>query len=360
MFDDHELLQLATKYNIQVVQLRKRFILDEEPVGSGAFGFVYAATDTSNNDRVAVKILNNYKLTEETVKEFNRVARIPKNDLVVNYREILVGRDTNGFPRLLVVMDLVVGNELFASIEAMSARNKTFKPAQLFNIFFNLASGLALIHDHGVAHKDIKPENVMIRTDGMPVLVDFGLACISDEDCKQRGTAGTRGYFPPEYWALGPDSKFNTLRGAQLGDMFALGCTFFTCMSFWNYSTFFTYAYGKDENVGSLMQLYRSLYSRGPERWNDMPVRGVPRDNQYLVTAIQQLMAVPEFYKATRGLLIMNPELRMGHDELLDVLKAYYDRVTSRKPEVPGPPPVDNPDDPPPPLPPSRRDTPRP
>lgn len=337
-YSKHVLFAKATEHEIKVVDLRERFQMDEEPIGSGAFGYVYSAIDLSNGDRVAVKLLNDPKVTDETVLEFKRVMKIPSHPYVVKYRELLVAVDTNGFPRLVVVMDLVVGSELFDSIVTLESQGKRMCNSQLFNLFFNLSSALHHIHEHGVAHRDIKPENVMIRAeDQMPVIVDFGLACISNMDCTNRGVAGTPGYVGPEFWALGPaQSGILTLDGSKKTDMYALGATFFMCMTFWTYSDFVTRSYRLDETNGSLMQIYQSLYKRGLERWSMPPIRSnLPK----------RLYEVPEFTAVVQGLLIMNPARRMGHDELYDHLYNYYERISA----PPAPPQLDDPDDPPPP-----------
>jgi len=360
-YSNHILMQKAKEHNIPVVAFRERFTLSDEPIGSGAFGYVYSAIDNSNGESVAVKVLNDPKVTDETVVEFQRVMKIPTNPYVVNYRELLVGTDTNGFPRLLVVMDLIVGSELFEAVVALQARNAHLNHAQLFNIFFNLEVALQHIHQHGVAHRDIKPENIMIRaSDQMPVIVDFGLSCISNEDCTARGYAGTPGYLAPEFWAQGPQSGVLTLEGAKNTDMFALGATFFMCLTFWTYSTYVTaQRRKKNESPAVYMEIYRELYARGPERWAMPAIRAYPRG----------MHDVPEFSEVTRGLLIMDPNRRMGHDQVYDILIGYYNRVTGSGEQkaqppppppqpmnvapprgIPGPPPLDDPSDPPPPI----------
>ena len=59
-----------------------------------------------------------------------------------------------------------------------------------------LAEALAFMHDQGICHRDLKPSNILMRPDGMPVLVDFNLA--ADVEESQDHAAGTPYYLPPE------------------------------------------------------------------------------------------------------------------------------------------------------------------
>mmetsp|Transcript_136559 Transcript_136559/g.345805 ORF Transcript_136559/g.345805 Transcript_136559/m.345805 type:complete len:615 (-) Transcript_136559:215-2059(-) len=58
--------------------------------------------------------------------------------------------------------------------------------------------GLAHVHACGVLHRDVKPENIMLRTDGTPVLTDFGLSCWADDEAERMSLCGSPGFIPPE------------------------------------------------------------------------------------------------------------------------------------------------------------------
>ena len=101
--------------------------------------------------------------------------------------------------RLYLVMELIEGWTL---AQERSLRG-TLPPHEAALVAAQVAAGLSAAHDQGVVHRDIKPANVMLRSDGEPMLMDFGLAARHDET--ERLTIagqfmGTPEYAAPEQW----------------------------------------------------------------------------------------------------------------------------------------------------------------
>jgi serine/threonine-protein kinase len=110
-------------------------------------------------------------------------------------------------------MDLVEGQPL----DALLARGPL--PAEhAVALFAHLADGLAHAHDRGVAHRDLKPSNVIVRNDGYPVLVDFGISA-ADDDGKLTATGQLVG--TPQYMA--PEALDGRLDDPMKADVYALG-----------------------------------------------------------------------------------------------------------------------------------------
>jgi len=103
--------------------------------------------------------------------------------------------------------------------------NCQLKPEEVLEIANGLASGLAVVHDQGYAHNDLKMENVVMckASDGklVPKLIDFEFAHHVDHPPPEGEdkVAGTRAYFSPEKWLHVPDYN------RQADDMWALGVT---------------------------------------------------------------------------------------------------------------------------------------
>ncbi len=110
-------------------------------------------------------------------------------------------------------------------IEGVSLKTKLsrgpIEESQVKSLARALASALVACHAQGVIHRDIKPENIMLRGDGSPVLIDFGIAHQDGISTGHTGMA-TGGYAPPEQ-----------LAGEQVdgtADLFALGMTLAKCL----------------------------------------------------------------------------------------------------------------------------------
>jgi tetratricopeptide (TPR) repeat protein/ribosomal protein S27E len=147
-----------------------RFVLIEQ-VGSGAFGVVYKALDPQLDRTVAIKVPRRGNVGEgpQDVERFQREARSVaqlRHAAIVSVHEVSTVNDN---PYL--VSDFVEGVTLS---ELLSARRPPHRESA--RLIADVADALAYAHEHGVVHRDVKPSNIMIRPDGSPVLMDFGLA----------------------------------------------------------------------------------------------------------------------------------------------------------------------------------------
>jgi calcium-dependent protein kinase len=89
----------------------------------------------------------------------------------------------------------------------------------------DITSGLEFIHGHGIAHRDISLENLLLSNDGKVVITDFGLCCDCADGEMQKGTVGKDLYVAPEVFA--GDSVYD----AKKADVWSLGIVLFTMMT---------------------------------------------------------------------------------------------------------------------------------
>ena len=168
-----------------------------EPLGVGGMGEVYRARDRRLERDVALKVLAPRLLADaRSVARFAREARAAS---ALNHPNIVtvydIGDSSDG---AFIAMELVRGETLASRMK--SVRSLT----ECVEVLRQCAAALVAAHDAGIIHRDIKPDNVMVRTDGYVKVLDFGLARLAATDgaipaVTQPGLLiGTMRYLSPE------------------------------------------------------------------------------------------------------------------------------------------------------------------
>jgi eukaryotic-like serine/threonine-protein kinase len=183
-----------------------------ELLGSGGMGVVYSAEDTRLNRPVALKLpFPQFQLEPSAKARFLNEARsagaLDHPSLCSIYE---VGETADGLPFL--AMALYRGQTLKARLMA----EPRLTIAATLEIARQIVAGLAVAHQAGVVHRDLKPGNVMLLPDGGVKILDFGLAKVRDQSVTGPGMVlGTAAYMAPEQirgdpvdgradlWALG-------------------------------------------------------------------------------------------------------------------------------------------------------------
>ena len=180
-----------------------------EKVGEGGMGVVYKARDLTLDRLVALKFLPAHAaLKEETNLRFLQEARSAASLNHPNICTIFGIEEDAG--QQFIIMEFVEGQTL-----QEKKPERTVK--QCLEIAVQVAEGLAAAHEKGLIHRDIKPDNIMVRKDGIAQIMDFGLARLRGAArlTREPGTAGTAGYMSPEQ-AQGLEVDHRT-------DIFSLG-----------------------------------------------------------------------------------------------------------------------------------------
>ena len=176
-------------------------------LGHGGFADVYRAKD-AHGEVVAIKIL--HQLDDKSRARFEREAKILSQIRHTNIPRLL-GFGSCG-DRPYMVTELLRGCELPKGDMKVAAFLK------------QVISAAEELHRHGYVHRDIKPANILVREDGTPVLIDFGLACpvsaverekaaLSVEEGKAVAV-GTAGYSAPEQFdgrGTGPEADVHAI-----------------------------------------------------------------------------------------------------------------------------------------------------
>jgi eukaryotic-like serine/threonine-protein kinase len=168
----------------------------EDLVGTGGMSSVYRARDTVLEREVALKILHDHFSGDpDYVERFRREARAIAR---LNHPNIVTVIDRGEFGgRQFIVFEHVPGHNL----KDVVRRHGPLPVPEALALTQQIARGLAFAHDHGVVHRDVKPQNVLLDENGTVKVTDFGIARSIDprDELTQTGTMlGTSDYIAPE------------------------------------------------------------------------------------------------------------------------------------------------------------------
>jgi TolB-like protein/Flp pilus assembly protein TadD/tRNA A-37 threonylcarbamoyl transferase component Bud32 len=147
-------------------------------LGRGGMGIVYLAerADGQFEKRVAIKVLKRGTDTDEVLRRFRTERQILANLEHPNVTRLLdAGVTTDGLPYF--VMEFIEGTPIteFVQRENVDLRGR-------LKLFLKICSAVELAHRNHIIHRDIKPGNVLVKSDSEPKLLDFGIAKLLDVD----------------------------------------------------------------------------------------------------------------------------------------------------------------------------------
>jgi formylglycine-generating enzyme required for sulfatase activity len=208
----------------------------ERVLGSGGFGITYLARDTSLNRQVVIKEnlpsqFAHRDTTSLTVRpgpsredadnfQWSLENFSYEGEMLASLRHpgiVAVLRRFNAFGTAYFVMPFVEGVALDELIRERADTGQMFSEAELKGWLPQILDALAHLHERGIYHRDIKPGNILITNDGIPVLIDFGSArrCLSE---RSMTVIESPGYTPFEQL----ESRGNV---GPWSDLYALGGT---------------------------------------------------------------------------------------------------------------------------------------
>jgi len=206
-------------------------------LGHGGFGITYLAKDTLLDEQVALKeFFPNelaVRITDQTVRaksddedsdfqsglnaflgEARLLARFRKLN-IVHVRRFFEMHGTG-----YIVQDYEQGETLSKRLD-----KGPVEEAELRHLLEGVLNGLETVHERGILHRDLKPDNIIIRADGTPVLIDFGAA--RDFTVRQSRTVtaiASGSYTPPEQWGAGEQP-------GPWSDLYSLGAVAYRCVT---------------------------------------------------------------------------------------------------------------------------------
>jgi eukaryotic-like serine/threonine-protein kinase len=165
-------------------------------IARGGMAIVYRAQDTLLNRPVALKTLYPELSADPLfVEGFRREAQAAANLSHPNIVPVFDWGEDNG--TYFIVMELVDGT----SLADMLRGGRTLTAAHSATLMAQVAAALGYAHRNGVVHRDVKPGNILIASDGQVKVTDFGIAqamSVEDQLAEEGSVMGTATYFSPE------------------------------------------------------------------------------------------------------------------------------------------------------------------
>jgi len=204
-------------------------------LGAGGMGEVYLAHDTKLDRKVALKILPSDLVADKTGERARRFVQEAKAASALNHPNILTIYEIDEIDSApFIATEYIDGETLRDRI-----RTGSLKPSDALDIGIQVASALCATHSVGIIHRDIKPDNIMLRRDGIVKVLDFGLAKLCREPQKTETNSlaptqnfintgagivmGTVHYMSPE--------QARGLEVDERTDIWSLGCVLYEMIS---------------------------------------------------------------------------------------------------------------------------------
>jgi Tol biopolymer transport system component len=169
----------------------------EAIVGHGGMGAVYRAArdDGEFRQQVAIKLVRTAAQSPSTLQRFKQERQILARLAHPNIARLLDGGSTaGGVPYL--VMEFIEGEPITAWCQRHSLSLE-----QRLRLFLKVCDGVSFAHRNLVVHRDLKPGNILVTADGVPKLLDFGIAKLLDSDSHAAASTFGTHAMTPEYAA---------------------------------------------------------------------------------------------------------------------------------------------------------------
>jgi serine/threonine protein kinase len=231
----------------------------ERVLGSGGFGHVYLGMDLENNQQYALKeyLVSGANAQEQLKHEATVLSHLHHPNLPA-FLDAFIERG-----RYYVVLNYIEGNDLTDIIRIARQRNDIVSIGQIMGWVLSICDAVMFLHVQNppVIHRDIKPDNIRITSNGTAILVDLGNAKASADGARTLffiRHQGTPGYAPPEQYPGGSGTDTRS-------DVYALGGTLYFALTAHEPPSVSTRNQAAQQGRPDLPSLQEQLASNPPE-----------------------------------------------------------------------------------------------
>ncbi|MBK8022049.1 MAG: protein kinase [Chloroflexi bacterium] len=189
----------------------------QEILGRGGMAHVYRGYDPNLQRFAAVKVIDSKMLAKGNEEEYRaRFRREARAIARLTHPNIVGVYQFGEFDSMYyMAMEFIDGRDLGLILKELALRGEKLPPRQIVRIIHDIASALDYAHAANVIHRDVKPSNIMVTSDGRAVLTDFGLALDVPE-----GTGGNT--FGSAHY-IAPEQAISSRNAVPQSDLYSLG-----------------------------------------------------------------------------------------------------------------------------------------
>jgi serine/threonine protein kinase len=270
----------------------------ERALGSGGFGHVYLSADLRTNQQFAIK---EYLVTGANGKaQLEHEARVLSQLHHPNLPAFQDAFDERG--RYYIVLGYIEGSDLTDLIRAVRQRNDVISFIRILEWIISICDAVTFLHNHipPVIHRDIKPDNIRITSDGMAILVDLGNAKATADGARTLffiRHQGTPGYAPLEQYPGGSGTDTRS-------DVYALGGSLYFALTTHEPPNVSTRNQSMQQNLPDLPSLQEQLAHNPPET---SPASGTGR--QFRLGVTKPAKPAPRHSRHLAQLGTLQPEI---------------------------------------------------
>jgi formylglycine-generating enzyme required for sulfatase activity len=194
-------------------------------LGRGGMGSVYLAYHVRMARRVAIKVINQALVDHpEALQRFDQEIMAAAS---LDHTNVARAHDADEFGSLKVlVMEYIAGR----SVEKFLAQRKRLSVVEACRIVRQALIGLQHAHERGMVHRDLKPQNLMLATDGKVKILDFGLAKVASERRQAQGLTRENALMGTPHY-LAPEQALDAAKADIRADIYSLGCTLYCLLA---------------------------------------------------------------------------------------------------------------------------------
>lgn len=200
-------------------------------LGKGGFAQVYLAVDNYTNKEYAMKIIDISRMKPENYQNeitlFENISKLSHSN-IVKYETSFIDQVEK---KCIIIMEycksmiFLIVADLYRLIRRYKKRNELIEEETIMELFIGMLLGLQYIHQNGILHRDLKPQNILIDDMGTPKISDFGISKTVENSKKYtKSIIGSYVYMSPE-----------ALKGSSCdtsSDIWSLGCIMHEVCSF--------------------------------------------------------------------------------------------------------------------------------